>query len=257
MLIDHPGIAMSVSEASILPMNRKLWIEQVLSDGEIGYDESHHVEHDVFFVHMNFAERYALDLTCAQYGHFDELLMPWATFVETRCLSTSDHQPLGHAKEGVRELVLKQHGPEGLQYLQARNAGTDVLTNAVASIPDKFGAWIKILKQQDEEVYRKCVEQITEYVTQSLNQAISTNEIKEGVKLWHSRAERRAYAAREGRRRQEKVKTWGEDFRGPAYHKLLAALRKKQKAEKDEYGTPEEERKQMEYRVTEGTRVGG
>ncbi|KAL8834634.1 MAG: hypothetical protein Q9176_007383 [Flavoplaca citrina] len=101
-----------VYESSVVALNRKLWVETVLPSGSLTLDHEiskvdyvNQVDrHEVFFVMMlspgvalQDQERYAIDLTHVQYGHHDETLMPWRTFVETRTLETSENLPLGLA----------------------------------------------------------------------------------------------------------------------------------------------------------------
>ena len=71
-------------EVKVLPLNRKLWGFLVLADGEFADDITTNDFHDLFLIMLENQERYALDLTHAQFGQENETIMPWRTYVDIR-----------------------------------------------------------------------------------------------------------------------------------------------------------------------------
>ncbi|KAL8877658.1 MAG: hypothetical protein Q9198_004365 [Flavoplaca austrocitrina] len=174
-----------VYESSVIALNRKLSVETVLPSGSLSLE--HEVgrvnyvnqadRHEVFSVimlspgvAMQDQERYAIDLTHVQYGHHDETLMPWKTFVETRTLETGEKLPLGRARIKAEEVMLKTLGEDGSRIQSSVGQFADVMTAAVRELP----GWMKVWKEQDESTYQRHVERIYQHVTKRLDQFIAT-----------------------------------------------------------------------------------
>ncbi|KAL9635337.1 MAG: hypothetical protein Q9204_002662 [Flavoplaca sp. TL-2023a] len=260
-----------VYESSVVALNRKLWVETVLPSGSLTLDHEiskvdyvNQVDrHEVFFVMMlspgvvlQDQERYAIDLTHVQYGHHDETLMPWKTFVETRTLETSEILPLGRARLKAEEVMVKTLGEEGRMIQSAVAEFAEVMTAAVREYP----GWMKVWKEQDESRYQRHVERIYQHVTKRLDQFIATKMNHRDFQIWHSMTEKKLMQGAVKQMRKEKIKTWGVDLRGPAFAPAMKLMKARQKKERSKWGTPEDEKKKMHIRALhafEGTDYKG
>ncbi|KAL8887558.1 MAG: hypothetical protein Q9192_006303 [Flavoplaca navasiana] len=260
-----------VYESSVVALGRKLWVETVLPSGSLtlGHEISkvdyvNQVDrHEVFFVMMlspgvalQDQERYAIDLTHVQYGHHDETLMPWKTFVETRTLETSEILPLGRARLKAEEVMVKTLGEEGRMIQSAVAEFAEVMTAAVREFP----GWMKVWKEQDESTYQRHVERIYQHVTKRLDQFIATKMNHRDFQIWHSMAEKKLMQGAVKQMRKEKIKSWGVDLRGPAFAPAMKLMRARQKKERSKWGTPEDEKKKLHLRAVhafEGTDYKG
>jgi len=54
--------------------------------------------HTILLVTLNNGEIYVLDLTGAQYGHYDETVLPWQAYKSHRVLTISRRVPFGYSK---------------------------------------------------------------------------------------------------------------------------------------------------------------
>ena len=89
----------------VIPLTRKLWDFIVQADGGIASDLSRNYRHKVFMIMLKNRERYALDLTHAQFGHRNETLMPWRTYVDIRVQSIIGEHPLGWVQGESRRVM--------------------------------------------------------------------------------------------------------------------------------------------------------
>ncbi|KAL8921793.1 MAG: hypothetical protein Q9208_005550 [Pyrenodesmia sp. 3 TL-2023] len=255
-----------IYECQLIAMNRKLWGITVCPDGSIDFTSKRIDkvdQHEVLFVMMNSPgipvqdqERYAIDLTHAQYGHHDETLMPWKTYVETRVHSNSGQRPLGWTRENLRKLMVENLGEEGRMLQVIVGQFGDAITAAVRDFP----GWMKVWKEKDEAAYQRQVEHILQHVTTRLDRFVASKANDEDYKLWSSTAERRLMQTNTKRMRKEKLELWGQDLRGPAFVSAMKLIKARQAKERGSWGTPEAEKKRMEMHLIhtlEGTDYKG
>ncbi|KAI4286208.1 MAG: hypothetical protein L6R38_000104 [Xanthoria sp. 2 TBL-2021] len=255
-----------IFEAQTIPLNRRLWVITVRPDGSLNF-ESDHVndvdQHEIFFVMMNSPgvemqdqERYAIDLTHAQYGHHDETLMPWKTYVETRVRSNKGHLPLGRTRDKMEKFMVERFGQEGLNLFMVTGQFEKAMTAAVRDFP----GWTKVWKEQDETSYQRQVEQILQHVTTRLDQFIAAKANDPIFKLWSSQAEKKRMEAGAKRERKEKLDLWGPDFRGHAFVSAMKLMKARQAKERATWDTPEEEKNRVQtepIHSVEGTAYKG
>ncbi|KAL8894248.1 MAG: hypothetical protein Q9207_008528 [Kuettlingeria erythrocarpa] len=255
-----------IFECQTVAMNRKLWVVTVSPDGSTDF-KSERVErvdqHEVFLIMMHSPgvqmpdqERYAVDLTHAQYGHDDETLMPWKTYVETRVSSNKAQLPLGRARETMKELYLEKFGKEGLTFQTI----FDQLERATTAAVREFPGWTKLWKEKDETAYQRQVEQILQHVSTRLDQFNASMASDEKYKLWSSSVERKRMEVDAKRTRKQKLDSWGPDLRGPAFAPAMKLIKARQAKERESWGTPEAEKKRVETRLVhalEGTDYKG
>ncbi|KAL8866528.1 MAG: hypothetical protein Q9174_006250, partial [Haloplaca sp. 1 TL-2023] len=110
---------------------------------------------------MQEQERYAVDLTHAQYGHHDETLMPWKTYVETRVSVTGELLPLGRARAETEKMMLKLFGDEGRRLQTITGLFEKALTSAVRDI----SCWTSLWKEPNDATYKQQVDKILQHVT--------------------------------------------------------------------------------------------
>ncbi|KAI4145351.1 MAG: hypothetical protein L6R39_003832, partial [Caloplaca ligustica] len=163
-------------------MNQKLWAITIEPSGSLDRHIDHVDKHEVFFLMLPNQERYALDLTHAQYGHHDETLMPWATYVETRVTSTLGQYPIGRAMELARKMMVEEFGKEGLLLQLIEEEFGAAMT---AAVRDSSG-WTKFWKEPDETTYNRRIEQLMQHVTTRLDKLISARANDSKWKLYSS-----------------------------------------------------------------------
>ncbi|KAL8763437.1 MAG: hypothetical protein Q9184_000745 [Pyrenodesmia sp. 2 TL-2023] len=238
----------------------------IMLKGSIDF-KSKHVnqvdQHEVIFVMMHSPgvpmqdqERYAIDLTHAQYGHRDETLMPWKTYVETRVHSNSGQRPLGWTRQNLRKVMVESFGEEGLLLEVIAAQFGEAMTAAVRDFP----GWMKVWKEKDESSYQRQVEHILHHVSNRLDQFIASKANDKNFKLWNSLAERKLLETNAKRIRKEKLESWGQDFRGPAFVSAMKLIKARQAKERERWGTPEAEKKRVENQlihILEGTDYKG
>lgn len=244
-----------VYESQVIAMNRKLWGITVRTDGSIDFD-SHMINgvdpHEVIFVGMlspgiptQDQEHYAIDLTHAQYGHHDETLMPWRTYVERRVQTTSGHHPLGWTRETTMKLMFEELGKDGLMLQIVAGQFTDAMTVTVRD----FQGWMKVWREKDETAYQGHVKHILHHVNTYLDCFIAEKANDEMYKLWNSTAQKKLMEANTEVIRKKKLELWGQDFHGPAFVSAMELIKARQAKERESWGTPEEEKKRIEMRL--------
>ncbi|KAL8783998.1 MAG: hypothetical protein Q9213_004249 [Squamulea squamosa] len=242
-----------ISESQIIPMNRKLWAVTVHVNGEFEYSSERVDQHEVFLIvllnpriPMQDQERYALDLTHFQYGHHDETLMPWKTYVENRVRSNSGQHPLGWTKEKALKMMVEQFGQEDFKIQTIFHHFEEVLTAAIQEI----SGWMKLWKEPKEDAYIRQIKNVTEHVTTRLGDFLAAKANDRNYRLWSSPAQKRLMEANAKRIRKEKIESWGEDYRsGSTFKSAIALVKARQAKERAAWGTPEEEKKKV-YKAT-------
>lgn len=251
-----------IYESQTIALNRKLWGVLVTFDGwaDMKSDMVDKVDvHEVIFVMMHSPgipiqdqERYVIDLTHAQYGHHDETLMPWKTYVETRVHTNSGHRPLGWTREKTKNLMFEELGEDGLMLQIIVGHFEEVMTKAVRDIP----GWLKIWKEKDETAYERQVEQILQQVTTRLDKFVAGKADDVNYKLWTSASGKRLMEANAKRLRKQKLDLWGSDFRGPAFAPAMKLIKARQAKERESW--TEEKKVEMHLVHTlEGTDYKG
>ncbi|KAL8649047.1 MAG: hypothetical protein Q9226_005744 [Calogaya cf. arnoldii] len=233
-------------ECQTVALNRKLWAVTVSPLASIDWQgtgsDSDYInsvdQHEVFLimmhspgVEMQEPERYAVDLTHAQYGHHDETLMPWKTYVETRVHSNEGLLPLGRAREKRKEIMLQEFGNEGRETLIILEKFGEAVTAAVRGYPGP--GWTKIWKEQDETIYQRQVDRVFQHVANSLDQMVAAKEDKATFRLWSSMAEKRRLEAAAEAIRKHKLDLWGHDLRGPKFVSAMKVMKARQAKERD------------------------
>ncbi|KAL8771986.1 MAG: hypothetical protein Q9209_002651 [Squamulea sp. 1 TL-2023] len=238
-----------ISESQIIPLNRKLWGVIVHVNGEFEYNSENVDQHEVFLIvlfnpriPMQDQERYALDLTHFQYGHHDETLMPWKTYVEDRVRSNSGQRPLGWTKEKSLKMMVEQFGQEGFKIQTIANDFEQVLTAAIREIP----GWIKLWKEPKEDAYIRQIKNVTEHVATRLGEFLAAKANDKDYRIWSSPAHKRLMEANAKRIRKEKLESWGKDYRsGPTFKSAIGLVKARQAKERAAWGTPEEEKNKV------------
>ncbi|KAL8836925.1 MAG: hypothetical protein Q9170_002724 [Blastenia crenularia] len=246
------GLPSHLMESQIIAMNRKLWVLTILPDGEHQYkaEAVNKVDqHEVFCimllnegVSMEDQERYALDLTNAQYGHEGETLMEWRTYVETRVRSNKGLRPIGWTREESRKLMTKELGRDGA----AIHDFIEQFRMATTAVIREFPGWIKLWKESDETIYQNHVDQLMRNVVTRLDKLNEAKANHVGWKLWHSTSQKMLMMANAKRIRKQKLDRWGHDNRGPAFVSLVKLVKARQAKERKNWGTPEDEKKRVQ-----------
>ncbi|KAL8694580.1 MAG: hypothetical protein Q9224_003540 [Gallowayella concinna] len=247
MLRDLPFF---IYESKTIPMNQKLWSVSVHATGEVMKYKSDAVDqHEVFILFMytpgNLSpdlDRYALDLTHAQYGHDDETLMPWKTYVETRVISNSGQKPLGWTRERSKRLMVEHFGFDGLKLQIIAEGFGDATT---AAIRERTG-WRKMWKEPDEILYQRQVEQVKQHVADRLERFVTSKANEQLFKLWDSASMKTRMETAAKQARLEKLESWGHDYRGKAFGPTMEMVAARQAKERERWGTPDDERKKVE-----------
>ncbi|KAL8995981.1 MAG: hypothetical protein Q9169_004397 [Polycauliona sp. 2 TL-2023] len=262
-----------IFEISTVALNRTMWAAVVFSDGTFDFDIDRSPsrpfvdavdQHDVFLVMVHSPavgmmanpERYAIDLTHAQYGHHDETLMPWRTYMETRVHESKDVLPLGQARVTAEKLLTKLFGDEGIRIQKASLQFEGVMATAIRDFPN----WMKLWKEKNEVIYQRQVEQMLQHVSTRFGQFVAAKANDVDFKLWTSVAQRKMLQARAAHVRKEKSKSWGKDFRGPAFVSAMQTMKARQAKERSRWGSPEGEKQGVKDRVlhpVEGTGYKG
>ncbi len=216
--------------------------------------------HEVLFVMMQSPgipiqdqERYAIDLTHAQYGHHDETLMPWKAYVETRVHRNSGLRPLGWTREKTQNLMFEELGQEGLMLQIIVGQFEEVMTKAVHESP---GCWLKLWKEKDGSAYQRQVEQVLQHITTRLDKFIAGKANDENYKLWTCASQKRLIEANAKRLRQQKLDLWGLNFRGSAFAPALKLIKARQAKERESWAEKKEVEMHLVHTV-EGTDYKG
>lgn len=240
-----------IFESQLIPLNQKLWIFLVHTDGAFEYKSDEVDQHDVFLLlayqpelPMGAQERYALDLTHTQYGHQDETLMPWRTFVETRVRSIKGQHPIGWTRENARKLMTEQLGQDGLN-LRITAEHFEAATTAAIR---EFSGWMKLWKEPDETVYQRKINHLMEHLTMRLDNLIAAKAKDNFYTLWKSSTEKQLMEDAAKQIRKEKHKLWGPDLRGPAFVSAMKLVKERQAKEREAWGTPGEQKARVELR---------
>ena len=215
-------------------MNQKLWSYSVAPDG--GIPKLDAAGHQLFIVAFTDAkrpmislERYALDLTHAQYGHHDETLMPWATYVDARCESTGKAEDVGHfAKYKLGSDYAKLFGDEevGRFISNLMLKFRDAMTSIVREVGLQHGGWTKVLRLPDPIAYEKKAAQIAKTVTARLDGFVQRKKDDGLFVMKQSRIEARHVAAHTKDVEAKKIKSWGSDFRGQDFVDAMKGSRR-------------------------------
>ena len=227
-------------ETQVLPRNRKLWGLFINPNGSLPDNPTHNDRHELFCVVLKNQERYALDLTHAQFGHENETLMPWRTYVDIRVHCSFGQNRLGYGRKELRKVLFETSGDAGLTVEGINDEIEQVTRKAICDIEKKGQQWVKVFKIADEATYQSKVLQSLQFVADRLDTFIATNISNGRLKMWSSERERRLLVAEGERMRRQKLEAWGEDNRGPQFEKALKAIRERQAREKKEWDEPNE-----------------
>ncbi|KAL8668719.1 MAG: hypothetical protein Q9168_006666 [Polycauliona sp. 1 TL-2023] len=250
-----------VMESSTVARNRKLWVGTVLPDGRVDFELPERGDfvgdldqHQIFFLSMNSPgvemadqERYAIDLTHAQYGHHAETLMPWDTYVETRAYRISEVLPVGRAKIITEQYMLKTFGEGG----RVTQGIIGQFENAMTAAVGEFSGWINVWKEPNEEAYQRSVEQTLQHVTTRLDEFIASKAKDKDFKLWHSLEQKKFMRAKARKMQKKKLRLWGEDFRGPAFVSAMEKMKARQAMERSKWGSDEDHKKKIVSQVVQ------
>ncbi|KAG8532306.1 uncharacterized protein KY384_003947 [Bacidia gigantensis] len=236
ILKSERNLIIGMHEYEVRPMGRKLWDVQVRPDGSIDQARAHHT---VFTLHLSLTERYALDLTHAQYGHQNDTLTPWKTYLDTRVHSTIDKpRPVGYTNEKNKIIFAEIDNGD---YATRQVAFEGVLRQAVTSVPQKVDAWSKIWQTSDEAAHHLQRDRIIGIVTTSFDKFIASTANTPLFQIWNSQAMYRGMVAMGKREYENKVKDWGEDGRGRLYPLLVDLVKKWQASDKKGEWAPRDE----------------
>ncbi|KAL8851460.1 MAG: hypothetical protein Q9221_003639 [Calogaya cf. arnoldii] len=234
-----------IFECQTVALNRKLWAVTVSPDGSIDSEgtgsNSNYINnvdgHEVFLImihgpgaELHDFERYAVDLTHAQYGHHDETLIPWKTHVETRVKSNQGVLPLGRAREKRKEMFLQGWGNEGREILIFLEKFERALTAAVQDYPGP--GWTKIWKEQNETSYQRQADRVFQHVAHRIDQMVAAEENKASFKQWRSMAEKKRLEANAEAIRKHKLDFWGHDLRGSRFVSAMKVMKARQAKER-------------------------
>ncbi|KAL8964322.1 MAG: hypothetical protein Q9183_004531 [Haloplaca sp. 2 TL-2023] len=153
-------------------------------------------------------ERYALDLTHAQYGHHNETLTPWKTYLETRATYTSDLLPLRRDRTKAETTIFDMFGDKGGLLQATTGLFEKAMTAAVRDVP----GWTALWKPPDDITYKQRVKKILEHITACLDQFVDTTLNGKEYRLWHSAQHKRIMESNPSRIREKKLVSWGADL---------------------------------------------
>ena len=205
------------------------------ADGDINANITRIDGHEVFLVMMNHKERYALDLTHAQFGHRDETLMPWRTYVDIRVQSNTGEHPLGWTKRKSRKIMFNGFGEKGLHTQNISDKFGEVLTKAVSDFQRDSEGWIRIFKTPDDGTYHNKVQQVMQFVATRIDAFIDASTRNGFLKAYGPGVSRKALAVTAERDHKAKLDSWGEDGRGSSFKKAMEAIKARQAKEKNEW----------------------
>ena len=227
-------------ESQVMPSNRKVWGFFVMQDGGFVNDLATDDFHDLFLIILENQERYALDLTHAQFGQENETIMPWQTYLDIRVHRNCGQGLLGGLRDQGRKLTAERFGETGMAVEDTIDRFEEILTKAIREIEAKSSGWMKAFKIAEETKFAAKVQQTLRFVTGRLDDFVEANTANGTFREWGSESERRALISAAESLRQEKVRSWGEDNRGPAFEKAMQAIEKRQEKEKKEWAKPNE-----------------
>ena len=101
----------SLQEVYLYTKANKVDIVMHLLDGTEDWNSSY--RHSIIKITLKNGEKYALDLSGAQFGHSDPLL-PWERYVKTRAEYIEETKPLGSYRKRTKFLWKPKSGGEGI-----------------------------------------------------------------------------------------------------------------------------------------------
>ena len=159
----------SIEEVTVRPKNSK--IEILLSKvkpGGMKVVEKSGWNHTILRVTLKSGERYAIDLTGAQYG-YQEDCMPWDDYFATRVEAIVDIKPHGHAKDRLANEARSKGFP--LSLLQGLGAyfANDLRLSIV--MWEKSGGDTKVLLTLPEKEFKAKKEDLLGLVKRLMKQS--------------------------------------------------------------------------------------
>lgn len=216
-------------------MNRKLWAVTVHVDGHFDYKSDIVNLHEAFptplhqpGLPLQHQERYALDLTHVQYGHQNETLMPWRTFVETGVRESRGNHTIGWGAENAKELMTKNFGQLGRE-IQIRE---EYFGRAITAAVREYSGWMKLWKEPDEAIFQHKVEFPKQHVTKRLDEFIALKMKDDFYKIWKLSMEKKLMGKPAKEILQKKLKSWGPDLQDPAFYAAMKVMKKRQANER-------------------------
>lgn len=182
-------------------------------------------------------EQYALDLTCAQYGHINETLTPLTTYVSTRVELIKHECSLSEAKKSGRQYLQASYEGKIVPIHQIYFQLEDRLSRAVTEVPIKFKAWTDILKCGSEPTYHEQMNGMLAFIKNKMD--VTTLRTVFDFKLSTEMMGR--LMDLETQNVKDKVIAWGESYRGgPDFVKTLEAVKAQQRKEKGKWTSGKE-----------------
>ena len=232
-------IAPSMSMAIVKPKNKLLWINYVTLEGELVPGPEHDFLHFVMYVSLSVAERYALDLTCAQFGHLEETLTPLDIYTKTRVENQLWCFELGMAQEAALIHLRERCSTNGVRLPEIYGAFENSLTQSIIEMSTKFNGWMRILECKSEAIYLTRVGHIMRSITCRIEAFINADQTKSLFRKYEFQPTPTTIRELTGeieRKLRHKLRIWGEGYReGPAFITALEAVKQRQKKDKSRW----------------------
>lgn len=237
-------IATDIGVIHVDPKNKRVWINYVTIDGQIcpGLEETP-PPHSIVYICLNAAEKYALDLSCAQFGHMEETLTPLDVYVKTRVEKGKSCEKLSEAKESAMKNLRSMDQDHRTREADIHQAFENTLTQATAELSARFKKWDQILNCESEDIYHKREDHIMRLVSGRIEAFINSEETKTLTRKFDFQPTPsviRGIEVQIDRHSRMKTRNWGNDYRGgPAFKEAVKSVKEQQKEAKSRWGISE------------------